>query len=599
MTKVVGKSQNGHKGQQEAGESLLEGTMVPMILRWATTSQRKALSRAWQKSPTIPAKAEGELQKEQCTLAAEGKRSRGGQVDASRRMLGSTRKVAMSAQLGHDNVGVGFILQFNIRSSSNINALGISEVQEHIAAGDSNIPRTSHEVIDMLACRLAHWDDMTADEVEMKFMNKLYSSTALESQHICDEGYQIAYTRNEVNTNRILANDELYIPPSDHPGMFLTIDLFDGKNFHNWCRAVKRGLLSMNKLKIIDGSLNVPRTDSINYMQWLKVDYLVFNWISNSMTKEIARGFQNLDTSKQLWGELHKHFGKKNGPRLYKLHREIATYTQHTQTVMVYFNNLTSLWDDLALLKNSRMCTCAAYEDMKADLKEEHLMRFLMGLSDLFETIRQQILILNPLPTVSQAYSMILQVNDQINVSNQLTEGADHGALYINQKGGYREDAMKRRLSKEEKSKLRCEHCGGSEHVKSECFDIIGVPDWYKKYKTNKGKGRAHCAMQKDEDYKEETEMKRKRNVGDLPEEALHGVSKLIQAELAKHLHHYFHKGLKGEELGGDGGQNLVNMAELDLGNTPIEFKGNYAFGAFSAITKQEWIVDSGTSKHM
>ncbi|KAH6800324.1 hypothetical protein C2S52_000788 [Perilla frutescens var. hirtella] len=61
MTKVVGKSQNGHKGQQEAGESLLESTRVPMIPRWATTSQRKALSRAWQKSPTIPAKAEEEV----------------------------------------------------------------------------------------------------------------------------------------------------------------------------------------------------------------------------------------------------------------------------------------------------------------------------------------------------------------------------------------------------------------------------------------------------------------------------------------------------------------------------------------------------------
>ncbi|KAH6759920.1 hypothetical protein C2S51_016869 [Perilla frutescens var. frutescens] len=35
--------------------------MVPMIPRWATTSQRKALSRAWRKSPTIPAKDEREV----------------------------------------------------------------------------------------------------------------------------------------------------------------------------------------------------------------------------------------------------------------------------------------------------------------------------------------------------------------------------------------------------------------------------------------------------------------------------------------------------------------------------------------------------------
>ncbi|KAH6798906.1 hypothetical protein C2S51_035390 [Perilla frutescens var. frutescens] len=48
-------------GRQEARESLLEGTMVPMIPRWATISQQKSLSRVWRKSPTIRAKAEGEV----------------------------------------------------------------------------------------------------------------------------------------------------------------------------------------------------------------------------------------------------------------------------------------------------------------------------------------------------------------------------------------------------------------------------------------------------------------------------------------------------------------------------------------------------------
>ncbi|KAH6776556.1 hypothetical protein C2S52_014117 [Perilla frutescens var. hirtella] len=51
----------GTRRQQEAGESLLEGIMMPMIPRWAITSQRKALSRAWWKSPTILAKSEGEV----------------------------------------------------------------------------------------------------------------------------------------------------------------------------------------------------------------------------------------------------------------------------------------------------------------------------------------------------------------------------------------------------------------------------------------------------------------------------------------------------------------------------------------------------------
>ncbi|RDX63336.1 Two-pore potassium channel 3, partial [Mucuna pruriens] len=65
-------------------------------------------------------------------------------------------------------------------SASNINVLGILEVQELLAAGGANVPRSIHEVVAHLACRLARWDDRlfrkhifgAADEVELMFMNR-------------------------------------------------------------------------------------------------------------------------------------------------------------------------------------------------------------------------------------------------------------------------------------------------------------------------------------------------------------------------------------------------------------------------------------------
>ncbi|KAL4557447.1 hypothetical protein LXL04_035624 [Taraxacum kok-saghyz] len=65
-------------------------------------------------------------------------------------------------------------------SGTNINVLGVSEVQELLAAGGSNVPQTIHEVIALLASRLARWDDRlfrkyifgAADEVELKFMDR-------------------------------------------------------------------------------------------------------------------------------------------------------------------------------------------------------------------------------------------------------------------------------------------------------------------------------------------------------------------------------------------------------------------------------------------
>ncbi|XP_074312799.1 uncharacterized protein LOC141648199 [Silene latifolia] len=65
-------------------------------------------------------------------------------------------------------------------SASNINVLGVMEVQELLAGGVYNSPRTAHEVIAHLVCRLARWDDRffrksifgAADEAELMFVNR-------------------------------------------------------------------------------------------------------------------------------------------------------------------------------------------------------------------------------------------------------------------------------------------------------------------------------------------------------------------------------------------------------------------------------------------
>lgn len=66
--------------------------------------------------------------------------------------------------------------------SSNINVLGVTEVQELFIAGGSQTPRSVHEVIAHLVSRLSRWDDRLfrkyifgeADEIELKFVNRRY-----------------------------------------------------------------------------------------------------------------------------------------------------------------------------------------------------------------------------------------------------------------------------------------------------------------------------------------------------------------------------------------------------------------------------------------
>lgn len=61
----------------------------------------------------------------------------------------------------------------------------------------------------------------------------------------------------------------------------------------------------------------------------------------------------------------------------------------------------------------------------------------------------------------------------------------------------------------------------------------------------------------------------------------------------------YMQKGNKHEAGPSEGGLNLANLAEVDLGTSETDISGHYAFGVGTSIHKNEWIVDSGTSNHM
>jgi hypothetical protein len=66
---------------------------------------------------------------------------------------------------------------------------------------------------------------------------------------------------------------------------------------------------------------------------------------------------------------------------------------------------LKGLWDELV-----------SYNDTVhgAQQDQQRLMQFLMGLNDSYSAIRGQILLINPLPTVRQAYSSALKKRSNV-----------------------------------------------------------------------------------------------------------------------------------------------------------------------------------------
>lgn len=98
---------------------------------------------------------------------------------------------------------------------------------------------------------------------------------------------------------------------------------------------------------------------------------------------------------------------------------------------------------------------------------------------------------------------------------SEQSSGTDHKMVmqvgrqnYNTYKGtGYSNNAGKyqKRLTKEERAKLKCTHCQVNGHEAHQCFKLHGYPDWYKRLKENRNNPRVNY-VKEDDDVKSRTD---------------------------------------------------------------------------------------------
>ncbi|KAL0351159.1 UNVERIFIED_CONTAM: Retrovirus-related Pol polyprotein from transposon RE2 [Sesamum radiatum] len=234
----------------------------------------------------------------------------------------------------------------------------------------------------------------------------------------------------------------LELQSSDHPGMVLVSTPLNGRNYMAWSRAMRIALGAKMKLGFITGKCVRPDENSDDFEKWMRVDCMVTSWLLNSISKDIVDAFLYTASAHDLWTELEQRFGECNGPLLYQIQREIASISQGALSVTGYFTKLKQLWDELTYLAPVPHCNCEYSRTVVDYATSNQLMQFLMGLNDIYDHVRNQILVTDPLPNVNKAYSMILRVEK-------------HGKLIC--------------LYMKEMKELQCL-----------LEQIHGIPDWYK-----------------------------------------------------------------------------------------------------------------------
>ncbi|XP_047176194.1 uncharacterized protein LOC124843482 [Vigna umbellata] len=146
---------------------------------------------------------------------------------------------------------------------------------------------------------------------------------------------------------------------------------------------------------------------------------MVQSWIMKTLSPQIAESVMYLEDAQELWEELKERFSKGDHFKFSDLLQEIHSIRQGERSVSQFFTDLKILWEELEFLRPIPRCSCnipCSVDLSKAFHKYremEHVICFLKGLNECYNTVRTQILLMEPLPNINRVFSLIMQQERQ------------------------------------------------------------------------------------------------------------------------------------------------------------------------------------------
>ncbi|GJU17601.1 cysteine-rich receptor-like protein kinase 8 [Tanacetum coccineum] len=284
----------------------------------------------------------------------------------------------------------------------------------------------------------------------------------------------------------------LYFHPNDHPGLLLIAKKLNGSdNYGTWKRSMLIALSAKNKLKLINGEYDEPPIDSPLRAYWERANDMLISWILNTVSEQIGNHLTFVNSACALWSELQEHYSQLDGHRIYQLANEIVELKQSNCTIEVYYHKLKGLWDEIDAIEAPYACSCkCTCENGKENGEREQrkrLIQFLMGLDECYTNIRGQILLMQPLPLVAKAYSMLRQEEKQRDFPKHSSSTPVTLNTYRNPyTPSYRNNQPNTPTNppngsqNERRHTFRkgvfCGYCKKQGHPKDECYKLLGYP---------------------------------------------------------------------------------------------------------------------------
>ncbi|XP_070009935.1 uncharacterized protein [Nicotiana sylvestris] len=220
----------------------------------------------------------------------------------------------------------------------------------------------------------------------------------------------------------------LFLLSSDVPGVSLVPVPFLGSGFGGWKRSMIVSLSARNKKTFTDGSCPKPAATSPDYKQWDCCNNMVISWLTSSLSPDIAESIQYSETAESIWKQLNNRYGSVNGTKVFELKRELASIYQGSLDIASHFTKLKRIWDKLGIMCSSHANSfnCAAKDGLQKEKEEDKVHQFLMGLNEVYVSVRSNLLMMQPLPSFNNVYNILLQDEKQrqVNPPSQFTSEA-------------------------------------------------------------------------------------------------------------------------------------------------------------------------------
>ncbi|CAL9031134.1 unnamed protein product [Prunus brigantina] len=283
------------------------------------------------------------------------------------------------------------------------------------------------------------------------------------------------------------SSNPLFIHSSDHPGLLLVSKKLNGDNYATWQRSMVIALTAKNKIGFVDGCIEQPSSTkkSDEHTLWDRCDKMVLSWLLNSVDSDLADSVVYAATAREIWQDFEDRFSQGNAPRIFQIQKMIVSHTQGTMSVSLYYTKLKALWDELASYNLSPTCSCGGMKTYNEQKDRDHIMQFLMSLNDSYNAVRGQILLMNPLPSVRKAYSLVTQEEKQREIGSSTTEHFSIAAAIQNTKSN-NFSQNRSRGHDANGNPLHCSYCDRDYHTVETCYKLHGYPPGHKPHRGNR-----------------------------------------------------------------------------------------------------------------